>query len=605
MAETEELIKEDLNRILTKAKIEDSRLIAFNLYDSEKSYVEISCKAGNQIYIQAYGPQSERVPAFYYALHKLGFLFPHPQQQISPDFKTMRLNGCDKKFEWNPTLKYRGFHYNTLAANEWSQSFYLNQKETAEASIWWLAHNMQNIMQIDLLRTPIGAWGAQLNPLFKLANDLGIRVGISVTLTKLKERSYNLIPYWSSLIYFSSDQFISNRMAKFVTEFPFQFVTVDLGNVDIPIIDQIKNLKWLEILGSNLKNNKKSLFVKVNPSIQSFSSKYGNYNFLATKASPNVGILARTMFNYSLNDPEAPMYGRKNFSDIKELILREKNNRPVWYMPQTSHLFGMDVDIPLFLTDYLIARTQDVEFIQSIGIQGQLTMSSGQELGHWLFDWHLAMLSLREYKNDPYATLTLLGENKAIWEKILNFQNKYFKINGLISTLSSETIFDELPLQIPSHKRILFRDLEKNETYLRADIQQLENAEKEIPPINEVKTEELKMLLTVTHYRIQHALYLRKALIHRNQRELYSNWFAKAQGVRTTAAKIMEQYVTKYNRYSKLNVFDNYESPTSYDFGYGLPAKNLFYWKREEDIVDENVISPFHSNLYNLIDYIF
>jgi len=378
-----------------------------------------------------------------------------------------------------------------------------------------------------------------------------------------------------------------------------------LGNVDLPILDQIKNLKWLEVLNENLKINKKSLFVKINPSIQNYSLKYGNYNFIATKSSNNIGILARTMFNYGLTDHDAPMYGRKNFSDIKDLILREKNNRPVWYMPQTSHLFGMDADIPLFLTDYLLARTKDLEFIETIGIQGQLTMTSGQELGHWLFDWNVALQNLTEYKNNPYAALVLLGEDKSVWEKILNFQNKHLKLNGLISILSSSTIFDELPLQVPAHKRILLRDLEKNETFLTAEIQHLEKAEQDLPSLESVKNEELKMLLSITQYRLQHALYLRKAMFLRNQRELYSHWFAKAQGIRKTASKIMEQYIVKYSRYPKLNVFDRYDSPTSYDFGYGLATKSLDYWKREEDIVDEQIISPFYSNLYNLFEYLF
>eukprot|EP00928_Gymnodinium_smaydae_P087492 TRINITY_DN71748_c0_g1_i2.p1 TRINITY_DN71748_c0_g1~~TRINITY_DN71748_c0_g1_i2.p1 ORF type:complete len:128 (-),score=8.01 TRINITY_DN71748_c0_g1_i2:162-545(-) len=42
--------------------------------------------------------------------------------------------------------------------------------------------------------------------------------------------------------------------------------------------------------------------------------------------------------------------------------------------------------------------------------------------------------------------------------------------------------------------------------------------------------------------------------------------------------------------------------PTAYPFGYLWPAKNLFYWRRDHQIVEHGIFDPCYLNLYDPIE---
>ena len=120
---------------------------------------------------------------------------------------------------------------------------------------------------------------------------------------------------------------------------------------------------------------------------------------------------------------------------MKEFLLRENGRRPVWYYPETSYFVAMDIDVPLLLTDYLVARSRDLDLLEANRVPGQVTSTTGQELGYWLMDWTTALMVNSEYRGEPWIGLKLLGEDVAAWKKVIEFQTRYFKERGLISML--------------------------------------------------------------------------------------------------------------------------------------------------------------------------
>src|SRR5690606_26296144 len=125
----------------------------------------------------------------------------------------------------------------------------------------------------------------------------------------------------------------------------------------------------------------------------------------------SVGVLPHTVMFYGVVEDKAPMYGNKNFHGIRDFMVKEKSKRPTWYYPETSYWVGMDVDIPLFLTDYFRSRAEDVKFLYDNQIEGQLNFTTGHALGYWLFDWNLALINDLDYQFDPMTALRLLDRD--------------------------------------------------------------------------------------------------------------------------------------------------------------------------------------------------
>ena len=113
------------------------------------------------------------------------------------------------------------------------------------------------------------------------------------------------------------------------------------------------------------------------------------------------------------------------------------------------------------------------------------------------------------------------------------------------------------------------------------------------------------MLLNVTHLRLQHALYIRKCIALRADKEQKIKWLAQAQRTRESAKAIMDEYINKYNRYPKAYIFDSFDNPTSYKYGYGHTTKFLHYWAREELIAERNIKNPFFLNIYDIRHLLF
>ena len=155
----------------------------------------------------------------------------------------------------------------------------------------------------------------------------------------------------------------------------------------------------------------------------------------------------------------------------------------------------MDIDVPLLLTDYLIARSQDMDLLEKEGIEGQINFSTGQEIGYWLFDWTVALLSNSEYAGNPHIGLELLGEDIRIWKKITDFQTEYFKKNLALTMVASTNILDEVSFLENTHERHTLGQLRKDRKKLDEEISLLEKMKKQKPEIRGVKNNELKALL--------------------------------------------------------------------------------------------------------------
>lgn len=590
---TDQAISDDLSLILEKAGLE-SDLISFEAYryDTDQYISQIQCESG-KVKIRVWASGYEWSATFYHALQKLGFLFPHPRMQISPT-KSQILSKCGKRYVWKPRLKFRGFHLHTLHPSEWVSGFIQGKTAIAKDTIRWFARNGQNTFQFAMLRGRLSTLARNLRESYAFAKEMGVARGLSAGFALQQQNSYKLVNIIPSTTGVNDRSQLRRRLTDLIEKIDFDFMTLELGTSEFTSVNFKRQLQWMNDASDILGKDGKQLFIKVHISSNQYHPEYGNFNFLPQFAHQEVGILPHTVFFYSLEDRQAPMYENGNFVQMGQFMRQEKSSRPTWYYPETSYYIGMDIDIPLLLTPYLNTRKTDFDYLDRYGVEGQINFTTGQEVGYWLMDWTTALLNNKDYKDNAMIALDLLGEERSVWSRIFRFQEKHFRNNQVIQMVTTSNFQDEMPFLGKIHERHLLRELDKNKSLNRVEMGKLANALNEMPSTDGIKNEELRTLMEVTHLRIRHAYYLRKALQYERRRDpMRREAIGQAKLVREDALEKMSIIKEKYNRYPESKVFERWRNPTSYPTGYGKDATDLFFWKREEEMVRRKRYSPF------------
>lgn len=615
----EQEITADLERISKTAGIEPGRIHYLRSDSATANVVRIECPAideddsenenasAPEIQLEVTATAEEWAPTLYFGLQKLGFLFPHPRKQITPTPERMRAV-CGQAFEWKPRLRYRGFHLHTQHPNEWVRGFLDGDSRVAEDTVRWLARNGQNTLNVALLDLPLSRLSASFKAPYQLAHRLGILTGVGVSFTFHQQKSFRLLPH--SLLRDLISPADKNAPAKIRAQInalaaaiDFDFLEIELGTTEFTPVPPQETLRWIDAASDAARAHDKAIFVKNHVSTRQSDARFGNFNLLPRFSTAEVGTLPHTVMFYGLEDARAPVYGRTNFADLSDYLVEQARRRPTWYFPETSYWVGMDLDIPLFLTDYLVTRARDLDFLERNGIQGQLVFTSGQELGYWLMDWTTALLVNAEHRGNPWIGLQLLGEDLDTWQRITRFQTAFFKEQGGLALLSASTLLDELPGGRPVHERVLLSALRSAPGTRERQIETLENAIQLRPSIQDVRDEELRTLLGLTWDRMEHSLEIRKGL--RRDPAKREKALERARMIRITAREQARTIALRWNRYPEAGVFEQGRNLTSYSFGYGWPAVTLHFWEREEEMVRRRDFSPFFMNIYEPFKLLF
>ena len=598
-------VEADLQQILLAGKLPSDLIELHRLAPASDNVASIECDPTGSVRIDVSAPPAEWAPTFYYALQRLGFLFPHPRIQISPARDEV-LSHCGAEFTWRPRVKYRGFHFHTKHPSEWVAGFLGAQPAIAEDTIRWLARNGQNAAEFKLLRTNGRRMPPHFAALVDHAHDFGIHFGVVTSFAQIQQKSYYLITPWKALTGVGDEEALRRNLTQILEAAQLDWITINLGHTEFTSADFDSTLAWIGEANRVIQNRNAQLFTTIHVSTGQTDPRYGEFNFLPQYSDPNVGVMPHTVMFYGLTDEYAPVYGRRDFADMRRFTEDQAKRRDVWYYPETSYFIAMDIDVPLLLTDYLTARSEDYDYLDSVPVQGHLTFTTGQELGYWLFDWTVALLANADHRGRPMVGLELLGEDLDVWRPILEFQREWLKERQLISAVSSSNFLDETSWIWGGriHERVLLSELACSRYQLDHDVQLLQQAIASMPPLDGVRNHELRGMLQVTWNRIRHAYQLRRALQLMRSSSDATTALASAARVRAESLAAMADLVGEFDRYPGGGVFEKRENLTSYSFGYGWPALTLHFWEREEEMVRHGNWSPFFRNIYELLDMV-
>ncbi len=589
----------DLELIFLEAKL--PLKASLEIEGSQTNQIEVSCTK-DTLHLRVKAQPTEVSATFYKGLRELGFLFPHPRWQVSPSLSMLQKNCRQKKMiRWTPTLEYRGLHLHTLHPNEWVRGFFMDRGDLALEIVRWSARNGYNLLDVSLLRIPADELKSKFQAPFQLAKSLGVHTGVSLGVALHQQKSYKLLSIFEALTGWGAKERVKENFQKVLEMFDTSFIVLEAGTSEFTATKAQDTIDWLNIASALARAQGRVVLTKVHVSSNQRSEEFGNFNFLPQFADPSVGILPHTVMFYGLLDESAPMYGNKNFHSIRDFMQSESKKRPTWYYPETGYWVGMDVDVPLFLTDYLRTRAEDLQWLHQHNISGQLIFSTGHAMGGWLFDWTQALLTDSDYQFNPYQGLELLGEDKTTWQKIFEYQKRHFKELQVIRMLSAANLQDELSKTHRIHDRLTMKQMASQKIERQREIQLLRAAKVDWPELKNIKNTELQNLLLLTLVRLDFALALRESVEERLDpmiRDALNFNLAQAQ---LLLSKSKENPLN----YADIGMWDELANPTGYQFGYIYPAASQYFWRREKRQIEENSFWPFTENIYNPYKIVF
>jgi hypothetical protein len=577
-------------------KVDQAAAVEINwVADAASNSSRLRCE-NDKIIFSVSSVSDEASSTLYYHLRKIGFHFPHPRIEVLPTVGQLK-KFCGSQVVWQPRLKNRGFHLHNQHPSEFLVGFMMGDSEIALDYIRWMARNQQNILQIQLIQLKLRE-SAHLRNQLDLARQWGIQVGLGVSFASLQQRSHKLIANMASLSFNGSLKSLDKNLQKLLNYYTLNFISFELGTSEFTNTNPKHTIAWLNFAAEKLTPKNIKMYVKIHASNNQIDPVYGNYNFLPQYANENVGIQPHTVYFYGLNDKYTPFYHRKDFVDMREFYLKEAKRRPALYFPETSYFIHMDVDAPLFLTDYLVARTDDVDWMQDNQLDGMVNFTTGQELGYWLFDYQVALLADPASRKNPYYALELLGEDIPTWKAILDWQTKYFKDQQLIQMIFFSNMMDEFAK--PVHEHILLKKIPKMRTETIAQLDQMEVAIALAPSFEKVRHPELKAMLKITLLRMKHAYQIRTAALNFEEWPIESqNDLQLATELRGLAQNEVNFLFDNYLRYPEVpGLTENpWRNPSPYGFGYLATVKNLQLWEREELMIAKQKFSPLFKNV--------
>lgn len=616
----------------------------------EHHYRWVSRRNSNQIHLSLHASCSEAVSFALYGLlqEQLWLAFYHPKESYIPQLDYWPLT---EKFEWSarPRFQKKGFHLHTMHPLELTEPLlnpaFKNGPILIKEYIDWLARNQQNYFEFNLLETDnLEKWVDYIRPLVDYAHSRGILMGLDLSLHMTQQKAFRLYSKFPTSFQSPKQQISQNLACLFKADWdviamenPSTELTkrnaTQITELQLYITDLVSHQYGAKLAGRKQVVRQENMLEKNQASLPK--------NNLSNPLDLKRGLFVHTVMFYGLKDKVAPVYENENLLHMLDILQREQQKREVWYSPESAYWFTFDNAVPMFLMPYLQTRLEDILLMDSLGVDGHLTFSSGWEWGYWLIDWSIARWSWEHEFNGKLiptrATqfLTdLLPQETLIknLNQLLNLQQYYIKDQQLIRYLVAQTVTDELPepLNLALHPRPLQSYRWLNNKANKDDLLILE--QKVIRPLRQftqksdslltiVKSQrtlldqrrkfildELCIALEITQLRAAHKAATLSLLSAKREQKLEteessttSQLSKKCENIRLKAQTLVTQQEKNYRYPLEWIARKQYgKGRTCYDFGYLYPVSNLHFWLREEEQILQNKFGPFFMSIWDI-----
>lgn len=555
---------------------------------------------------------------------ELGIRFFHPEQTFVPEkFKTPDINKTYK-----PSYNIRGYQPHTLHPIEMMFAlYYPENKAYAYHYIDWLARNGQNFLVFPLLQNiepKWKDWSAYMSELVDYAHKKGVKIGPSVQLFPgMQKNSYFFQandPNWKQKV---------DKKLQTIFSVPWDFVEGELG--EFVHADPQKTVEWFDYIASELKSKYNASFdVKVHVGGKLKVTYQGQellYYFLPKFSLRDVGVMVHAVMFYDLFRP-APAYDHDNFYDHREYLIDQIGKRRVIYFPESAYWCSFDIDVPVWFTEYLYARWNDMHSLSKYDMDGHVTFTSGFEWMHFLTDYLVAkqtwdkkvsLENLLSWFTDVFGDS--LEAVKKVLLDVIRVQNDFLIERNLTAFLSGEDFHDEIgwSANMETHppffrfEHVAKKKMEKtigekfeNDLQTAKDfvkkydefLVELNTLREKIPQPALPWYNEMVDSLEITKLRAEHVVKLYEGAfeLRSGNEKGAQNALDAAKKIRLAAEQVIRRRELAY-RYPPSMMYERRENYTIYPFAYLHQAHTLCYWTRREEELKQNIQGKFNPGL--------
>ncbi|MFT3766863.1 MAG: hypothetical protein QM820_15300 [Minicystis sp.] len=589
--------------------------------DAESSYAirRIDDASGTVVVVAAHDATGLAYGTYAF-LEQLGARFFHPKQEMVPKLGGPRLP-AKIDIKRAPAVAERGIQFHTLHPIEYFAPFNEPSEENladAKRVVDWLVKTGQNHLQWVLLSTvDWEAWVPHAKAIIAYAHSRGVNVGtcIQVWGGASLQNNYVLV---------TDDAKWQEQMDAGLD----QLLAVGWDSVDLALGEFVSTgpqavIDWLNHAVEHIAATDANVEVNVHNHVGNYDNLYVDYMgekifyyHLPKYADARLGQMVHTLFFFDVYRDFAT-YGHPDFHLQHDYIMEELPSRRVRYFPESAYWISADVDVPLFLPEYIHARYIDIHGLIDEArekglpkLDGHIMFNSGHEWGYWLTDYLSAKMLWQP--DAPLETFladyaggfgSCSADITTSMSKLIGIQSKYLFDDRLIAYVQGENTtvdFGYLAGKETHPKRIAFEEVLAMTDADRADFEakvvvNLESMVSEMRPLEDALStqcqgadevvkpwcDELWDGVAIVRNRAEHTANLYRAILSLAKKTDPEASYKKATALTTEAAKIVARREKNY-RFDAEKLTGSYFNPTIYNFGYLRPAHSQCYWRRRE-----------------------
>lgn len=563
----------------------------------------------------AAGTRADLAFAAYVWLETIGARFFHPLETYVPRHGEIAVPvGLD--IQRRPMTQLRGLQPHLLHPIEWFDALNGDDFEAAKRLIDWLVATGHNHLQWPIMKTmDIERWKPHAAAIIDYGRERHVSIGVVLSLfggTAL-QNNYSLADDdedWQPEL--------EGRLDDMLT-LPWDHIELVMG--EFLSRDPEYLIELLDHTMAYVAASSPSTTLAVTNHIGDYENLYvqfrGNeeyFYFLPKYADERVINTVHTVFFFDLFR-DWGMYGHENFAGHRDFLFDQLNERTIRYKPESAYWVTADVDVPVFLPEFVNARWLDVhrlhETIENRGLpplDGHTMFTSGHEWGYWMTDYLTAHVLWRPEAErrvfvDHYAETfgTCAARVGDTFDAYMDLQTEYLFDQRLVPYLSGEDLHDDLgavagftthPPRVPFETAFAYD--RSQAAAFRADVltplgEMADRSKKHIDDVAAVcagATEEMQPWcdelldgIEIVALRLRHSKALYEAVLSRRRSDAAAK-LAEAEAIRAEARIVVDRRAKGY-RFDLEALTGPKPNPTIYPFGYLRQAHHLCYWTRQ------------------------
>jgi hypothetical protein len=522
--------------------------------------------------------------------------------------------------------KVRGLQIHLLHPLEYLKSLMEpGESNLAEARrlVDWLVKTGQNHVQWPLLGSvDWPSFAEHARQIAAYAHSRGVTVGASLNLSTKGslQRNYVLVRDETKF----ADN-IASGLSR-ALEVPWDDIEIALG--EFLAADPEKLLVWLDTAVAHVAKVSPSTRVNVQNHIGNFPELYVDFRgekktffyHVPKYADPRLGQTVHTLFWFDTYRDRG-MYMHPDFKFQREYMLSQLPKRRVRYFPESAYWIAADVDVPVFLPEFIESRWIDINGldrdIRAAGLpplEGHVTFNSGHEWGFWMTDYLTAKMLWEPaapldrfvahygaaYGSCAQGVTAELAQFIALQKKYL-FEGQLTQyVSGEDATVETGASVGYVIRPIRTKFEVLVTGSENDRVAFETDVlAPLEAMTRETRPIEDSLAarcrgsdaaltpwcNELRDGVRIVRMRLEHAVIIYRAVLAyaRGDRDGARGGLSKARAKTGEAKEVIEEREKAY-RFDLGRLTDAYDNPTFYPFGYLRQAHTQCLWKRREEL---------------------